>query len=491
MSDARCLANVAGIDGNLGCLTFGADFPQDSDTLCRVLLGELPLTAPNVRARYTLAILFAINLLNFYDRNIPAAIVEPLRKDWGLSDSQIGWLATAFTLLYAVVGVPFGRLSDRVQRSRLLGLGLAVWSLLTAACGLAWNYSVLFAARLGVGVGEATCAPASNSLIGDLYPAGQRARALSLFTLGLPLGGFLGIFLSGRIAAAYGWRAPFYVACIPGLILALLALTISEPPRGAAEVSPTAGRPCEGSPYWRILRIPSMRWIIVSGALFNFNMYAIPTFLTAFLSRYHGLNLRDANAVAAVVYSAVGIPGLLLGGWVADQAGKRRSSGRLLVSAFAVMLQAPLAYLALNRAPGDVLSFAVLMGSGGMVSYVYYSGVYATIQDLIPPSLRGTGMAVYFCVMYLMGASFGPVITGGLSDHFARAAMTAAGATKMAEPFRAAGLHSGMYVIPVCALAVGFVLLMAARSVAADMHEMHVWMAQPAGNPAVAVEPST
>ncbi len=448
------------------------------------------LAGPNIRARYTLFILFAINLLNFYDRNIPAAIVEPLRKDWGLSDVQIGWLGTAFTLLYAVVGVPFGRLSDRVQRSKLLGAGLAVWSLLTAACGLAWNYGVLFAARLGVGIGEATCAPASNSLIGDLYPAGQRGLALSLFTLGLPLGGFLGIFLSGRIAAVYGWRVPFYVAGIPGLILAVLALTISEPQRGAAEISPSAGRPCEGSPYWRILRIPSMRWIIISGALFNFNMYAIPTFLPAFLSRYHALNLRDSNAVAAVVYSAVGIPGLLLGGWVADHARKARPSGRLLVSALATALQAPLAYLALNCRPGEVLPFAVLMGSGCLLGYVYYSGVYATIQDLIPPSLRGTGMAVYFCVMYLMGASFGPVITGGLSDHFARAAMTAAGAAKMAEPFRATGLHSGMYVIPVCALAVGFVLLMAARSVAADMQETHQWMAQPAGEPAVAVEPS-
>src|SRR4029077_1680207 len=106
--------------------------------------GRICLKAPIIRARYTLAILFAINLLNFYDRHIPAAVVEPLRKDWGLSDAQIGWLMTAFTLLYAVIGVPFGRLSDRFQRSMLLGLGVAVWSLLTAASGLAWNYGVLF-----------------------------------------------------------------------------------------------------------------------------------------------------------------------------------------------------------------------------------------------------------------------------------------------------------------------------------------------------------
>lgn len=446
------------------------------------------MKAPTIRARYTLTILFAINLLNFYDRHIPGAIVEPLRKDWGFSDAQIGWLATAFTLLYAVVGVPFGRLSDRFQRSKLLGLGIAVWSLLTAASGLAWNYGALFAARLGVGIGEATCAPASNSLIGDLYPSSQRARALSFFTLGLPLGGFLGIFLSGRIAAAYGWRVPFYVAAAPGIILALLALTISEPRRGAAETSPTAGRSPEGSPYWRILRIPSMRWIILSGAFFNFNMYAIPTFLPAFLSRYHHLHLKEASAVAAVVFSAMGIPGLLLGGWVADYFGKVTSGGRLLVSCLAVFFQAPLIYFALNRPPGELVAFALLMGSGCLLGYVYYSGVYAAIQDLIPPSLRGTAMALYFCFMYLIGGSFGPVITGGLSDHFARVAMAASGATTMTEPLRAVGLHRGMYIIPICALAVTFVLFMASRTAAADMHELHLWMAQPAGKPAFAAQ---
>jgi MFS family permease len=449
------------------------------------------LNAPIIRAKYTLAILFAINLLNFYDRNMPGAIVEPLRKDWGLSDAQIGWLATAFTLLYAVVGVPFGRLSDRFQRSKLLGMGVAVWSLLTAASGLAWNYGALFAARLGVGIGEATCAPASNSLIGDLFPSKQRARALSLFMLGLPLGSFLGIFLSGRIAAAYGWRFPFYVAAVPGIILALLALTISEPQRGAAETSPTAGRPPEGSPYWRVLRIPSMRWIILSGAFFNFNMYAIPTFLPAFLSRYHHLHLKEATALAAVVFSAMGIPGLLLGGWVADHYGKVAPGRRLLVSCLSVFFQAPLIYFALNQPPGQFMGFALLMASGCLLGYSYYSGVYATIQDLIPPSLRGTAMALYFCFMYLIGGSFGPVITGGLSDHFARVAMAATGATTMTEPMRAVGLHRGMYIIPICALAVTFVLFMASRTAAADIHELHLWMAQPAENPVLVPESSS
>ncbi len=266
----------------------------------------------NSRAGYTLAILFGINLLNFYDRQIFGALAEPIRKEWTLTDSQIGWLATAFTLLYALVGVPFGRLSDRWKRPQLLSLGVAVWSLLTAASGIAWSYGSLFVTRLGVGVGEATCAPASNSLIGDLYPASRRARALALFMLGLPLGGFLGSFVSGHLAARFGWRMAFYIACLPGLFLAVLARRIFDAPRGAAESSPRASRPHQGSPYWSVLKIPTIRWIILTGALFNFIMYAIQTFLPAYLSRYHSLNLQQANTLSAITFSAVGIPGLLL-----------------------------------------------------------------------------------------------------------------------------------------------------------------------------------
>ncbi len=434
---------------------------------------------PKDRARFALLILFAINLLNFYDRFMFGALAEPIRKEWALSDSQIGWLSTAFTLLYATVGVPLGRLSDRGKRPRILGLGVALWSLLTAASGLAWSYGSLFAARLGVGIGEASCAPASSSLIGDLYPAHERSRALSFFMIGLPLGTFLGTLISGRLAAAYGWRVAYYVACTPGLVLAILAMRISEPPRGASETSTRAGRPHEGSPYWCVLKIPTICWVIVSGALFNFYMYAIGTFLPAFLSRYHGLDLKQANTIAAVVFGGVGVPGLLLGGWAADHAGRRMPSGRLLLASMAALVAAPCSYLALARPAGEVVTFSLLMGTGCMLSYVYYSGVYAAIQDVVQPSLRATAMAIYFFAMYLLGGSFGPVVTGRVSDHFARLAMASAGATTSTEAFRAAGLHSAMYVIPLCSLILAAVLAAAARTVSSDMNELQLWMAQP------------
>jgi MFS family permease len=431
-------------------------------------------------AGFILGILFAINLMNFFDRQLISVVAEPIRKQWALSDSQIGWLGTAFTLLYAVVGVPLGRLSDRSKRSKLLGLGIGLWSLLTAASGFAWNFASLFLARLGVGVGEASCAPAANSLIGDLFPAARRAFALSVFMVGLPLGVFLGNSIGGALAAAYGWRSPFFVACIPGLLLAPVAFLMPETKRGAAETSPGAARVHEGSPYWRVLKIPTMFWIIVSGALFNFNAYSLALFTPAFLSRYHGLNLKDANITAGLILGGFGVPGLLAGGWVVDRFRQVRRNARLLTPAIALLISAVCYYFALNLRSGEVGIFVALTGVGLMLSYVYYSGVYAAVQDVVEPSLRGTAMAVYFFAMYLLGGSFGPVLTGKLSDHFARRAMLAAGASVISEPFRAAGLHSAMYVIPLCTMVVVAVLFAASFTVEGDMRALQRWMDEPA-----------
>jgi MFS family permease len=443
-------------------------------------------------AGFALGILFAINTMNFFDRQLIGVVAEPIRKQWALTDSQIGWLGTAFTLLYAMVGVPLGRLTDTGKRSRLLGWGIAAWSLLTAASGLAWNFVSMFAARLGVGIGEAACAPASSSLIGDLYPAARRSFALGVFMMGLPIGIFLGSSVGGWLASAYGWRQTFFVSCVPGLLLALAAFLMVEPKRGAAEALPGASRVHQGSPYWRVLRIPTMSWIILSGALFNFNSYAINLFLPAFLIRYHGLNLRNANLVAGATLGAVGALGLLLGGLVVDRVTKARANGRLATPAVALLINAPLVYFALGRPPGDLVAFVALIGVAWTLWYVYYSGVYAAIQDVVEPSLRGTAMALYFFAMYLLGGSFGQIATGRLSDYFARRAMLAAHASVMTEPFRAVGLHHAMYIIPLVTLLVVPVLIAAAVTFEKDMLAVQSWMAAPASGsatPAPVVQP--
>src|SRR6476619_3516228 len=194
------------------------------------------MTKERQRVWFALLVLFAINTLNFYDRQILGAVGETVRNEWRLSDTALGSLGTAFTLLYAVVGVPLGRMTDRFSRRWILFAGVTVWSLLTAASGLARNFTELFVVRLGVGSGEAACAPAATSLIGDLFPASRRATALSAFMMGLPLGIALSFLGSSLLEHRFGWRSTFYISLIPGVMCALLALIISEPARGAAEV---------------------------------------------------------------------------------------------------------------------------------------------------------------------------------------------------------------------------------------------------------------
>src|ERR1700723_219648 len=186
-------------------------------------------------AKFAMFVLFALNLVIFFDRQLLGSLGEPIRKEFLLSDTALGFLGSVFIWMYAIVGLPMGHLSDKWYRTKLLAIGTAVWSLLTAATGMAQNYAQIFIARLGVGLGEAACAPAGQSLIGDLFPPAKRAFAMGIFMLGLPAGIFLAYLSAGYIYAHLGWRAAFYIACIPGIVLALGALTIREPKRGALD----------------------------------------------------------------------------------------------------------------------------------------------------------------------------------------------------------------------------------------------------------------
>ncbi len=345
-------------------------------------------------ATFALIVLFGINLLNFFDRQIPGSLGEPIRKDFHLSDTALGLLGTVFTLIYAVVGLPLGRLSDRWHRTRLVALGTAVWSVLTAASGLAQSYVQMFVSRLGVGVGEAACAPAGQSLIGDLFPPHQRARAMAVFMLGLPAGIFAAYIVAGAAGSAWGWRSVFLLACIPGLVLAVLAFNISEPARGALEGAAGAIGTTNRKAYGAVLRLPTMWWIILSGLFHNFNMYAINSFQTPFLQRFHQLSLKEANTISAISIGIAGAIGLLAGGWIADKVSARRRNGRLLVPACSMAVAAPSIFLALSQPKGSTATFMTLMMLGSLTMYVYYPTVYAAIQDVITPRLRGTAVAI-------------------------------------------------------------------------------------------------
>ncbi len=431
-------------------------------------------------AWYALAVLFVINALNFFDRQIIGAVGEPIRKEFGLGDSELGALNTAFTLLYAFVGLPLGTLADRFNRKQILAVGVFLWSLMTAASGFARNFWQIFAMRLGVGIGEATCAPAATSLIGDYFGSEKRAKALSIFMLGLPVGLALSFAISGVVTKEYGWRWAFFVAGLPGLLCVAAVMFIREPERGAVEAVKVGLKKREGSPYKLILSSPTMIWLILSGALHNFNMYALGGFITPYLMRHHHLDIAGASNVSAVVYGLLGAPGLLLGGFVGDWAKRRRPDGALLVAALAILLSVPFFFFAIGVAGGEYITYSVLIGVSFALMYFYYAIVYSTISDVTEPALRGTAMAVYFLAMYLLGASLGPYILGLISDHYTQQAAAAAGVTeftaKTLEPFRGAGLRSAMYVIPILSTALMLVLFAASRTVKKDVEKIRRWM---------------
>ncbi len=412
---------------------------------------------------FALAVLFAVNTLNFFDRLVIGAVGEPIRKEFGLGDASLGLLSTAFVLVYAVVGIPFGRLADRFSRVKILSAGVLVWSLFTIASGLARAYWQIFIFRIGVGIGEASCAPAATSLISDIFPAEKRARAMSIFMLGLPVGIALSFLVSGTVAQEYGWRTAFIVAGVPGILLAVIALFIYEP--RSTNPAPVVAKK---APYREILSSPTMRWLILSGALHNFCLYALSTFMTPYLMRFHGLEIREASLIAMFVNGVFTLPGLLLGGVLGDWIKAKYAKGGLLLVAGATLLSIPLFAAAVMAEKGSTSLFLWAMGGAFALMYFYYSITYATIADITPPENRGTAMSVYFLAMYVLGGALGPYALGLLSDYFTRKAATASGVveftTATLEPFRAAGLQSAMYIVPMLCLVLAAVMFAASRS---------------------------
>ena len=424
-----------------------------------------------------LFLLFLANLLNFFDRTIPAIVAEPLRLEWNLSDLQIGFMAAAFTLVYAIAGMPLGRLADTGARRKIMGWGLIVWSGFTALNGMAWNYLTFFLVRMGVGVGEASYAPAANSMIGDLFPAEKRARAMGIFMLGLPLGLMLAFFTVGPMIAAFeSWRAPFFIAAVPGLLLAVFIFFIKEPARGAAEARQISAEPIQ-QPMRKVLRVRTLWWIILSGLTMNFAVYAANGFLVPMLQRYFHLPLGAAAVQTGIIVGITGLIGLTLGGWVTDKIYQRSRQGRLTFGAISLLIAAIATTAALSLGSDAVGLFTLLFALGWLFSYIYYTSVYPAIQDVVQPRLRATAVALYFSAMYLLGGAMGPVVVGGLSDRLSVDAMTAAGAQEMSEQFKAIGLHDAMFLVPVMLFLTAVFLFLAARSFNRDAAAMERDMA--------------
>ena len=401
----------------------------------------------------SLAVLFFVNVLNYYDRQALGAIAEPLRRQFSLNDAQLGGLSTVFIVVYALAGIPMGRMADTGSRQKLMAIGVAVWASLTALGATAGSYAMLAATRLGVGVGEAVCAPAANSWIGALVPVGKRARAMAAFMMAVPVGVMLSSAITGPAAQAWGWRAALALAAAPAVLLVPALLWLEEPARPPVAASQGDVR--------GLLRIRALWWIAASGAVANFALYSFSSFLPAFLKRYHGLSVAEAGVWTGIGSGAAGVLGAILAGYWGDRATSRFATARLRIAAVASLVAAPLAAAAIALPAGRSTNALLLIMPAYGLLQMYYGLTYAALNDVVDPAVRGTAMAGYLLVTYLGGAAFGPLLTGMLSDRFARGA---AGIGPITEAAKAIGLHQAMYVVPAMALLLAAVLWGGARS---------------------------
>lgn len=361
--------------------------------------------------------LLVVYVFNFIDRQIVNILAEPIRRDLGLSDTQIGLMTgLAFALFYTVLGLPIARYADRpgTNRGRLIAAALAVWSAMTALCGLAQNFAQLLLARIGVGVGEAGCTPAAHSLIADRVPPERRASAMAFYALGIPLGSLLGMALGGWLADAVGWRRAFMLVGLPGIALALVVLVlVRDERRGAGHAAPNGP---EGMLATLRQLIASRTFVLMLAAASAcaFLSYGKGTWTTIYFQRTHGMTPGEVGFWFGIGGGLAGILGTFAGGWLADRFGRHDRRHVLTAPAIGMALAVPLAIMA-YLATSWQASLALLMVPT-MLNSLYYGPVFSAAQGLVAPRHRAMASALVLFCQNLIGLGLGPLFFGMLSD---------------------------------------------------------------------------
>lgn len=386
---------------------------------------------------YAMTLLLLIYVMNFVDRQVVNILAEPIKRDLGLLDWQIGAMSgLAFALFYTVLGLPIARLAERGHRPYIIAAALAVWSGFTALCGFAQNFVQLLLARIGVGVGEAGCTPPAHSLIVDYVPKEKRASALAFYSMGTPLGGLVGFAVGGIVADAYGWRTAFLVCGVPGLILAAVAaLTLVEPRLRAAARALRAHSAIESGrkPFRETIAVLAHKrtfWLVAfAAAIKAFIGYGHAPFTASFFYRNHAEAINELAAhfglgpqgfmglALGTVVGLGGAFGAFLGGQIADRYGARDFRAYASVPAIASLLTIPIYIFAITL---PFAAFAILtLAINGVLGTLWYGPVYATAQSIVPPHMRATASAVLLFIINLIGLGLGPLAVGALSDALA------------------------------------------------------------------------
>ncbi|HKX63173.1 MAG TPA: MFS transporter [Verrucomicrobiae bacterium] len=363
---------------------------------------------------WLLGILTGLNLFNYLDRYVVSAVLTPLQTEFKVSDGDVAELNTIFMIGYFVTSPVFGFLGDRFSRKWLIAIGIFVWSLGTVLTGFATSFAELLGYRILVGVGEASYATISPSLISDAYPPARRNDALTIFYVAIPVGAALGNILGGVMADHYGWRSAFIWAGAPGLLLAVVLLPFSEPERGQAEHKTTA-KPRLGD-VTGLFRSPNYCLVVAGYTAYTFALGAFGIWGPTFLHRVHGVSVKASGTFFGSVLVVAGLLGTLLGGLTASAWQRRNRAGYASVLCLSVLTAAPMA----------VLSFwttnkAISMSCLALAMFFIFlctGPVNTLILESVPVNLRASAMAVSIFAIHLFGDIWSPKIVGRLSDHW-------------------------------------------------------------------------
>ena len=404
----------------------------------------LPTSAPNISGRaWVLAVLTLTYTFNHVDRQILVILLEPIKAEFGLSDGQVGWLTgLSFAAFYATLGIPVAMWADRGNRRNIISIALGVWSAMTALSGLAQNFWHLLLARMGVGVGEAGGTPPATSMIADLYPPQERAMALGIYTSGIGLGIMAGFALGGYIYQLYGWRAAFFAAGVPGLILALIVrFAIKEPVRGLADQREDDGpAPSLSETLKFIFSQSSYLWLLAGCLLICISANAFLVFTSSHLQRTYGLTPGQVSLPLGILIGGVGSLGAVVLGRACDVLSKRDLRWRPLIIAAGAGIALPFAWMFL-RAPTVETAYAWNIVPS-FIGLIYASVAYTASQELVKLRMRSFASAFMLFCLTLIGIGCGPLIAGMLSDHFSAqgAAQPLARSLEMILAFNAASI---------------------------------------------------
>jgi MFS transporter, Spinster family, sphingosine-1-phosphate transporter len=410
------------------------------------------ISSPN----WVLAVLAFINLFSYLDRYVVSGVLESLKNaGLGLSDTNLGSLMSGFLVVYTLLAPVFGALGDRRSRPRLIAIGVACWSFATALSGFAVNFLTLFAARAAVGVGEAAYVTIAPSLLSDYFPIRLRGRVMAIFFCAIPVGSALGYVVGGLVDKSYGWRAAFFVAGVPGLLLATLCLFLRDPPRGVQD-GEAAAAPAAAAPpatrssisretwltYGRLLRNKPYALTVLGYAAYTFAVGGLAYWMPAFLERVRGISRSEATVSFGTIVVVTGFVGTFIGGWMGDYFARRSRQAHLYLSAVATLIAAPFVWMALTTSSHSLYQF--YMVTAQLCLFLSTGPINAAIVNLVVANERATAIALSVFAIHLLGDALSPFLVGALSDLFS--------------------LGQAVRILPAAVLIGGFVWIWAARA---------------------------